>query len=72
MTNPIHRPTFPFAFTHANEFELIAGFMLAARSAGWTHEAVLQTLDEAMSDIHGSLHITFSQWCLPLAPETHR
>ncbi len=65
MTIAPPRNKVPFALTTANELELLAGFMPAAVSVGWAKDAVMQTVDEAMSGDYGHLHAILSEWFLP-------
>jgi hypothetical protein len=65
MTTPTTRCMVPFTLTNVNVFELLAGFMPAAVSVGWSKDAVMQTVDEAMSGDYAHLHATLSEWCLP-------
>lgn len=65
MTTPSTRVMVPFTLTNAFFFELLAGFMPAAVSVGWSKDAVMQTVAEAMSGDYAHLHATLAQWCLP-------
>ena len=65
MTTPTFRFKVPFSLTNANAFELLAGFRLAAGSAGWSQGAAMQKVVEAIAGDYKYLHATLSKWCLP-------
>ena len=66
MTTPTTRCMVPFTLTNVFFFELLAGFMPAAVSVGWSKDAVMQTVAEAMSGDYTHFEATLAVWCQPV------
>jgi hypothetical protein len=69
MTTPNTRSKVPFTLSNANAFEFLAGFRLAAISVGWSQQAAMKTVVEAMSGDYRHLLATLSQWCISVRTE---
>lgn len=62
--NAAIRPTVNFTLTEGNAFEVLAGFLKAARIAGWTNEQVNDITADCMAGDHDNLMGTIAVHCM--------
>ena len=64
MNKSTARTPVTFTVTHANAFELLAGFRQAALVAGWTESQIQETVAEAISSHYDHLQWVLIRYCM--------
>lgn len=64
-TNTTAAPIVNFLLHDGNAFEVLAGFLYAARRAGWTDEQLKEVTTKCMSGDNENLMFTLSQFAVP-------
>lgn len=65
MNTTTTRAEVAYSLTDANAFELITGFQIAARAAGWTDAQLKETTADATSGDYDRLIRTLARHCTP-------